>query len=766
LGTTPKLLSNELPDAAFAKLAGDDADWTKKLKARNKAERARGKNQLLLGIGSAIGTTELAERARELDERKLTTLDDYRARAGAWRRFDRDDADLQARRFAADAWCAAFVQPKRPSDIPGITHATVARILDGDPEIPQSVDLTVREQARTFQFFHWHLEFPTIFTVPEPGSGDDDVDPATGWRGGFSCVIGNPPWERLKIQDKEFFTAKGADKIANAQTAAIRKAMIERLEHEAPDLYRNYYVAQRQSEAMANLVRAGGRFPFTASGDVNTYSVFAETFRTITAPDGAAGIITPTGLATDKTTSRFFGDALSAKRVLAFYDFENEAKVFPGVHHSVRFAITTMSGTDRVAVETRFAFLNRHLTDIAEKRFELAPHEVMAMNPNTGNLPMFRTRTDADITLRVYRRFPVLVLDGAPHGDPWKLAFGTMFHMANDSSLFAGTDDLTSAAFDGWSYSFGARQLLPLYEAKMLGHFDHRFSTYRNATQAQLNVGALPRPSTEQHDDPGMESLARYWVNNSATRAELAARWDRGWLLGWRDIARSIDMRTFVPSVLPTSAVGDAFLLAFPEDPAHGPLLHAAWSSLVFDYVARQKLSGTHMKFFVTKQLACPIPDTFHRPVSWQPDRSLAQWVRPYVLELSYTSWRLLPYANEMHDDGPPFRWDPERRARLRADLDAAFLHVYGLARAEAEHVLDSFFVVRKYDERDFGEFRTKRLVLDAYDRMAIAADRGGAGWEPLAGTSAGEGPRHPDDPAGRALARGPESLSPQTMRS
>ena len=121
---------------------------------------------------------------------------------------------------------------------------------------------------------------------------------------------------------------------------------------------------------------------------------------------------------------------------------------------------------------------------------------------------------------------------------------------------------------------------------------------------------------------------------------------------------------------------------------------------------------------------------------------SLAEWVIPYVLELSYTSWRLRPYANEMGDDGPPFRWDPERRALLRADLDAAFLHVYGLTRPEAEHVLDSFFVVRKYEERDFGEFRTKRLVLEAYDRMA-AAIQGTARWEPLAPIPAGMGPRH-----------------------
>ncbi|MEJ8278194.1 hypothetical protein [Pseudonocardia spirodelae] len=154
------------------------------------------------------------------------------------------------------------------------------------------------------------------------------------------------------------------------------------------------------------------------------------------------------------------------------------------------------------------------------------------------------------------------------------------------------------------------------------------------------------------------------------------------------------------------------------------------------------------MKYFVTKQLACPTPTTFDRPTDWLPEQTLERCVLPYVRELAYTSWRLRPYALDMGDEGPPFRWNLERRALLRADLDAAFLHVYGLDRTEAEHVLDSFFVVRKYEVRDHGEFRTKRLVLDAYDRMAAATARGGHGWLPLADVPAGAGPRHPARPA------------------
>ena len=584
-----------------------------------------------------------------------------------------------------------------------------------------------------------HLEFPGIFTVPDDGSADAE----TGWTGGFSCVAGNPPWERVKIQDKEFFSQAGRPDIESAATAAIRKKMIDKLADSDPDLHDAYLAALRQSDGTAHLLLKSGRYPFTGKGDVNTYSVFAETMRTVTNPEGAAGIITPTGLATDKTTAPFFADTLSNHRLYAFYDFENEAKIFRDVHHAYRFAVTTMTGTHRTVRRTKFAFLNRHISDVSEKRFQLAAKEVLALNPNTGTLPMFRSRTDADITLGIYSRHPVLIRDGDPDGNPWGLSFARLFDMANDSGLFHTADDLADAKFNGWSYKRGNKEYVPLYEAKMLSHFDHRFSTYKGATQAQLNVGALPRLTDEQHDDPDLEPLARYWIDRPKVAEYLRRDWDRDWLFGWRDIARSSDSRTMGPSILPYSAVAGGFPLALTDDPTDIPLLQAVWTTYAFDYVVRQKNAGSHLNMTLMRQIACPTPDVFERPTPWRQSMKLAQWVRPYLLELAYTSWRVKPYAEDLGDENPPFRWNPERRALLRADLDAGFLQIYGLDRDQAEHVLDSFPVVRKYEERDFGEYRTKRLVLEAYDRMAEAIANGGKGWKPLADPPAGHGPRH-----------------------
>lgn len=742
LGTTPELLRHNVPDTAFVALGDDDPDWTKKLKARNKSER-QSDTQLTLAMDTDtidVATERLTKAALAADAGRATSVAAMRARADAWRRLD-EDPELLAAKRVADAWCAAFVQPKTGANSsgPGITHATLRDLSENPESVPTPVIDLIDDLARQYRFFHWHLEFPAIFTVTSDGS----AEVATGWSGGFSCVVGNPPWERVKIQNKEFFAQAGRTDIADAKTAAIREKVIEALADTDPDLYRTYRAALRQSDGTAHLLLKSGRYPLTGRGDVNTYSVFAENMRTVTGPPGAAGIITPTGLATDKNTSEFFKDTLSSRRLYAFYDFENEAKIFREVDHRVRFAVTAMTGSQRPVQRTKFAFLNRHIADVPERRFELTAEEVLALNPNTGTLPMFRSRADADITLGIYSRHPVLIRDDDPDGNPWGLSFATLFHMANDSGLFHQPDDLADATFNGWSYERDGTEYVPLYEAKMLSHFDHRFSTYAGATQSQLNVGALPRFTDGQHDDPNLEPLARYWVDRKQLATALAERWDQEWLLGWRNITNAGNERTFVTAALPASAINHAFPLAFPADPHHGALLHAIWSSVAFDYVVRQKLAGTNMTYNIVKQLALPRPGDLKHPAPWHPGATLADFLLPYVLELSYTSWRLQPYAQDLGDDGPPFRWDPERRARLRADLDAAFLHIYGLRRDEAEHVLDSFFVVRKYEVRDFGEYRTRRLVLEAYDRMAAAIATGGTGWKPLVDIPAGNGPRH-----------------------
>lgn len=742
LGTTPRLLAEGFPDDAYKVLEGDDSKVVSAIKADNKKERQYD-DDLFSSVGIAVSNAALAKGAQTIVQAPTPrSLTDVHIQARRARELEGSDERRRLVR-TADAWCAAFVQPKTDDTrAVAITQHALEHLQRGEngadlDEIREVVD----DLAGDYRFFHWHLEFPHIFQVPEA----DIADPDTGWTGGFTCVIGNPPWERVKLQAQEFFASRD-ESIASARNADARGKLIAALDETSPTLARDWAAAKRRADAISHLLRNSGRYPFCGTGDINTYSVFAEHFRTIIESHGRMGVITPTGLATGDTTSAFFRDTLSSGRLVAFYDFANHKRsIFAGLKGQSWFAVTVLTGGEQVSA-AQFAVDLASPDEVSARRFGLGPDEIALLNPNTGTLPLFRARADAEITVGIYRRHPVLIRDGDEGGNPWGLRFVRMLDMANDSGLFRTADDLSTdgAEFDGWAWAEGQQRYLPLYEPKMLGIYNDRHGDYRLATRVPgKGVRAIPTPTPSDLNDPDYTVLAWYWVDEQHVIKALDRSWTRDWLFGWRKITNSTNERTFAASVAPRAAFNDAFPLALPSTPEHAALLQAIWSSFPFDYLARQKLSGNNLILTIIKQLACPAPEAFEAAQPWSDRQLLPEWVVPRVLELSYTSWRIKPYAVDLGDDGPPFRWLPERRELIRAELDAAMFHIYGLTRPEVEHVLDSFFVVRRYEERDHGEFRTKRLVLQVFDAMAEAA-RTGRPHQTVLDPPPGHGPRHP----------------------
>ncbi|MGH3193680.1 MAG: Eco57I restriction-modification methylase domain-containing protein, partial [Streptosporangiaceae bacterium] len=520
----------------------------------------------------------------------------------------------------------------------------------------------------------------------------------------------------------------------------------------------------RKAAGWSHLLRESGRYPLTGRGDINTYAVFAETARTVINAKGRSGLVLPTGIATDATTAPFFGRLVRNGKLVSFLDFENEAFLLShAVDHRVRFCLLTVCGAATRVDLASFAFGTRYIQDLPARRFAMPPEEILLVNPNTGTTPVFRSRRDAEITIGIYKRVPVLWRDD-PEENPWGISFMRMLDMANDSGLFRTHDQLER---DGWTltgnvFMRGSERMLPLYEAKMIHHFDHRLGTYHGQTDAQANMGTLPRLTPEQQDDPDFVVMPRYWVQDFdtlnkqkskpnkpvhdhgvASRLE-AKHWDRGWLLGWRDVCRSTDERTVICGVLPRAAVGHTYPLMLSKA-AHIDCLYANLTSFVLDYVARQKLAGTHLTYGYLNQLPILPPGAYGAPAPWLSDAMPADWIRQRVLELSFTAWGMEAFARDLGDDGPPFRWSEGHRNPIRAELDAAYFHLYGLERDEVEHVMGSFDALRRREERpqNFGEFRTKRLILERYDAMAEAI-RTGEPYQTVLDPPAGYGPRHP----------------------
>jgi len=710
LGTTPRLLNEGLPDDAFKVLEGDDKAWVSTLKKRNKSER-KFREQGAFDFGERVSSdlTELAKGLAELEALPDDSAEAIAEKERAYAELVSSEAAARAR-LGADAWCAAFVAPKTP-DSPALTDEVVRNCGREPGKVPAEVRGVVEQMRDQYRFLHLHITFPDVFTVPRAGQAA--TNEVTGWSDGFDLVLGNPPWERVKLQEKEFFATRDPA-IAAAPNAAARKKLIAALVDEHPTLHEDFLAASRQAAGESHLLRDSGRYPLGGRGDVNTYAVFAELMRTSISPTGRMGVIVPTGIATDDTTKHFFADLVDKGSLASLYDFENRLAVFPGVHRSYKFALLTLSGAARPIAEAEFVFFALAVEDLddEEKRFTLSPEDFELLNPNTRTCPVFRTRRDAEITKGIYRRVPVLVKEGDPNGNPWGVKFSTMFHMSNDSALFRTRAELEA---DGWvlhgnHFVRGEDRYLPLYEGRFGHQFDHRFAEQPN--------GELREISAAQRAEPFQQVEPQYWV--TAADFENNIRRPASAWLGFRRVARNTDERTVISAILPFEPASYGWILTTGPNESDLASLAAVYNSAVFDYCSRNALTQPSFPQGTFAQLPAVAPSTIG---------GVKRMISMLILELSYTAWDLERFGSCLGHAGPPFRWDDERRRLLRAELDALMFRLYGIERDDVNYILDTFPIVKRKDEAEFGEYRTKRLILERYDAMA-AADAAGEEYQ------------------------------------
>ncbi len=691
----PQVLEAGIPDGAFKPLTGDDKAVCSGLKKDNDRFRKTGRKggglqgRLDLFVTAARSPSQQQLEAIEaMPDGSLAELAAKQEAYAAWQQRSGTDPET----LASDLYTAAFFLPKTSAtraQVPTTEH--LLQLLSGQP-ITEPIERAVLQAARDFRFFHWHLRFGEVMG-----------------RGGFDGVLGNPPWERIKLQEKEFFAAR-SEAIATAPNKAARERLIQALRApEAPEADRSlveaFELAKREAEGSGEFIRGSGRFALTAVGDLNTYALFAELFLKLIGPGGRSGVIVPTGIATDNSTKAFFDAIAGGGQLVSLISFENEAFIFKAVHHAYKFCLLTLRGEKKSDAPALYAFYIRHLPQLAQasRFFQLSADDITLLNPNTRTCPVFRSQMDAELTKKIYSRVPVLIDEAlGKHGNPWGIKFMRMFDMSNDSHLF---------------FDEPAADRLPLYEAKLIHHYDHRWGTYDGN-------GSCRDVTLSEKQDPSFEVRPRYWVSGQEVRDRLKAQgWDRKWLLGFRNISLPTNERTFIPCVLPVAGVGHSSSLLFTTQDCDFTLaLLGLAVSLAFDFVARQKMGGINMTHGYIKQFPALGPSAF--------PSARTDFIRHRVLELSYTAHALKPWAEDLGYDGPPFVFDPERRALLRAELDAYYAHLYGLNRDELRYILDpadvmgpdypseSFRVLKTNEMRQFGEYRTQRLVLEAWDRL------------------------------------------------
>ena len=470
----------------------------------------------------------------------------------------------------------------------------------------------LRALAGEERFLHWQVAFPGVWRNWQSAAPE----------GGFDALIGNPPWDRMKMQEVEWFAAR-APAIAKQPRAADRKRMIEALRKESAPLAAAYGLASARAETAMERARKCGDYPLLSRGDINLYSLFVERAQGLLKPAGIAGLLTPSGIASDLTASAFFKGVAAAGRVICLFDFENRRGAksdvgvvgagagralvdavsdrvapaaaihpdgerrsqatrsetastrrreafFPDVDSRFKFCVFVVGGVKRSVSAAECAFFLRDPPELAppDSLFKLTAADFALVNPNTGTAPIFRTRRDAELTTAIYRRLPVLVdRSSGEEVKAWPVKYLRMFDMTNDSHLFWTRERLEKHGaypVELGRWRKGAEEWAPLYVGRMVHQFDHRAASVTTNEENLHNAALSDGTAAGDHGDPNFTTSPQYCVHFKDIEWPMS----KPAQVAFRDIARSTDARTFIAALIPFAAAGNKLPIIQTESSA------------------------------------------------------------------------------------------------------------------------------------------------------------------------------------------------------
>ena len=763
-----QMLIDGVPDKA---LTAEDKDTLKALKKMNqeaiKAVNGDSGNEQLLGLENSFGVENittaqigLADNIRFINHLPEDTLEEEIIKQERWKEL-MDSARVDCLRRACDIYTYAFYNTVKHEEIikekedvngkwqlePEVPYTkTVIRALQeidameclekGKPlptyylQLSADFKTEVKRMADEQRFFHWCVEFPEVFAANK----------------GFDVMCGNPPWDKLQMEEEKWFAGKNND-IVKAANQADRKKKISQLEAEDPILYQEFQKACNAIASQSNFVKNSGRFPLTAVGKLELSSLFAELCLSFT--KDAWGLVLPTGIAVNDSNKYFFSKLIDENRLISLYDFENREKLFD-IDSRFKFCLITAGKAQAEPRTVSGGFYLTRIDHLLDPRriYTLRTDDFARFNPNTKLCPIFRTAKDANLTAKIYRKAPILINDETKE-NIWGIRFMMMFNMASASSVFRTRKQLDELGgqLQRDSYIVENDVYVPLYEGKMFWLYNHHYASFPNEYEVEKRPSSINSTPYSILADSCSSIAPWYWVNKSLVDSRLIDgdkegnvrwKWEHSYYIAFRDVARAADARTCIASLMPSGiAAGDKAPLVFTSRSLIPSACFAAMlSSLVFDYVARQKVGGSSMALFIMKQQPTLTPDQIPSAMQWQIVKRVAElcyfnhdmdgWASELWEEMSEEQRSELPQLGAQQ----PWIYNPERRAILQAELDAIFAHLYGLNTEDLRYILDpedvcgkgcineTFRVLKDNEIRQYGEYRTKRLVLEAWNKF------------------------------------------------
>jgi hypothetical protein len=698
-----KMLAAGIPDEAYKPLTGDEKAVASYYRKLNRAQRDGKKGQLRLAFAGA--PTELADAFAAVDAMPEDNVEDVAAKAFA-------DAAVRGKngwwqlKTACDLFVSAFFVPKTDqlpdrtggsrgdSDERIPTTDAVWRALQGEVPNQQLVAQTI-DVAEAVSAFHWPIEFPDVMR-----------------KRGFDVVIGNPPWETMSPDAKEFFATY--DHEVRFMSPEDQKAAYNRI-LETPVIAESWNSYCRDLYTQVQFYKESGRYRLFApgnlgKGDLNVYRMFVETALSVAKPGGYAAQIVPDGLYNGANAAAIRQFLFDHCQLIRLIGFQNLQRVwFPEVYYRMKFCMYLAKKGGRTdTFKASFGVLSAdQLNSIPGNALEIPVSLVREFSPDAMAIMDFAALEDISICRKMYARYPKFgeKVDGLPFR-----YYMREVDMGADRGLF----------------SVGSHGL-PVFEGRMVDSYDYRAKGYASGRGRSADWVDLPFGSANK------AILPQWRILQKAVPDKLFGRIDK-YRIGFCDVASSTNERALFAALIPPNTICGHKVPTLLFDcgaPSDLLLWLGVANSLTMDFVVRKK---------VALQMSFTIMDSLPFPRDWATTPA-ARGIAERVFALCAVGQdmndfhRLVREEGRIHcaSSGVEFA---DQRARLIAEIDALVAHeVYGLTRREMLYILDpanllgedcgieTFRALKNREIREYGEFRMQRLVLEAWDEL-VAKDK------------------------------------------
>jgi hypothetical protein len=699
-----------IPDKALRPVSEDSSEWKNALKSvrdQNRkyfGKKVDGVQKGMFGFSETLSSENrknihaLAQTLRKIEVSGEQT-EDYFAKEKVYTEEILDSEVYRLQKMRRDIWLSCWFL-KEEEGLPPLTNDTLQALYErlhrpGEERPPlHDMYLTAAQRnARENRFFHWEIEFPEVFEA-----------------GGFDAVLGNPPWDMMLLNEREFFADKSED-IHETKKTDEREHKIRLLKETDPALWIQYRNRLRTIEQTNAYLYDRKIYEAVAKGTPNTYAFFAGLFLAIKKTGGRAGILCPTGIATDASYADFFKTLVERGELESLSDFVN-GNIFEQVDSRYRFSLLVFGKSEQVQAR----FMLRDPQELFTKEpASFSQTDLRMLNPNTRTLPVFDSRRDIDLLLKVYRQNPILLCDDGKHPveNPYGIQIFTQFHMSNDSKHFVRAQELEKAGYKrvGGYYVSKVpdrpKRYVPLMEGKSFSILDARFN--------HITPEGKGMPCTEEEKrSPDFFPAVRYYVAEETVEADYAKRKiETEILLGFRDVTNPTNERTVVCTVLPKLAFGHKAPIIIAKEQILCQFV-STFISHPLDYFTRNKMQGVSLGYFILYQLPIIPPERFEQkgPDGYQ---TIREYLTDQMIPCLKDNGAFEPYLRSLGYTGSMGGWDERERITAMARIDAVIAHLYGLSADDLEYVFTTFPIESRHQRERYGAYLSRELALEAY---------------------------------------------------